>query len=389
MVHCLDGSRSCSQAAAAIVAAARAAAGGWRRSRVMQAVLVLALTLATLCSVYGRRATAPSALAPPGGLPPARTPLFMLLTHDDGVSKLSALQLRSVTDGRQTRNGCKVVATLFAKTGNTNCDALVDLHRHGYEIADHTVNHKRLSGERRAFIESEVVDARRQLAACGVPEGAIVGFRAPFLEVTPLLRRVLSDQGFLYDSSLVEDTLGSSASRGFANRLWPFDMGAGIRTNCSDWDGPYGTHRQSCKRHERWPGLWQVPIWRMGQAGGPFHMDPGFNYSCMCNAGKPSPYEVLKRHFDAAYAGNRAPMPVYVHPFWLRAGDNVKELRRFVDYALGKPDVYFVSMRQLVAWLQNPVPADRLTPKALGCGNPGGAGPKPRRARRRKRESSD
>ena len=58
---------------------------------------------------------------------------------------------------------------------------------------------EQLSGERRAFIESEVVDARRQLAACGVPEGAIVGFRAPFLEVTPLLRRVLSDQGFLYD----------------------------------------------------------------------------------------------------------------------------------------------------------------------------------------------
>ena len=44
---------SCSQAAAAIVAAARAAAGGWRRSRVMQAVLVLALTLATLCSGRG------------------------------------------------------------------------------------------------------------------------------------------------------------------------------------------------------------------------------------------------------------------------------------------------------------------------------------------------
>ena len=27
-----------------------------------------------------------------------------------------------------------------------DCDALVDLHRHGYEIADHTVNHKRVGG---------------------------------------------------------------------------------------------------------------------------------------------------------------------------------------------------------------------------------------------------
>lgn len=45
------------------------------------------------------------------------------------------------------------------------------------------------------------------------------------------------------------------------------------------------------------------------------------------------------------------------------------------DYALSKPDVYFVTVRQLLAWMQRPVPADELTPLALGCGNAGGAGP--------------
>lgn len=42
------------------------------------------------------------------------------------------------------------------------------------------------------------------------------------------------------------------------------------------------------------------------------------------------------------------------------------------DYTLTKPDVYYVTVRQLLAWMQNPVPKDQLTPEALGCGNPGG-----------------
>lgn len=44
------------------------------------------------------------------------------------------------------------------------------------------------------------------------------------------------------------------------------------------------------------------------------------------------------------------------------------------EYALKKPHVYFVTMRQLLAWMENPIPADQLTAENLGCGNPGGAG---------------
>lgn len=56
------------------------------------------------------------------------------------------------------------------------------------------------------------------------------------------------------------------------------------------------------------------------------------------------------------------------------------------EYALSKPDVVFVTFRQLIAWLQHPVPSSQLTPKLLGCGNPGGRPgtlAKKRRGRRR------
>ena len=80
-----------------------------------------------------------------------------------------------------------------------DCRALKQLYDRGYEVACHTVSHKRLAGEAREFVEREAVEGRRQLAACGVPERDIVGFRAPFLDVDPQLRGVLHHAGFLYD----------------------------------------------------------------------------------------------------------------------------------------------------------------------------------------------
>lgn len=41
-----------------------------------------------------------------------------------------------------------------------------------------------------------------------------------------------------------------------------------------------------------------------------------------------SVYEILVRLFEAAYRGNRAPLPLYVHTGWLV--DNVADVRRFV-----------------------------------------------------------
>lgn len=73
------------------------------------------------------------------------------------------------------------------------------MHEAGHEVACHTVSHKRMAGEARTFVEAEVLEGRRQLAQCGVPEGDIAGFRAPFLSVDAQLRRVLHEGGFLYD----------------------------------------------------------------------------------------------------------------------------------------------------------------------------------------------
>lgn len=52
--------------------------------------------------------------------------------------------ITAVTEGRQTADGCPLAATMFTMLRNTDCKAVRDLWRAGYEIADHTLDHKRV-----------------------------------------------------------------------------------------------------------------------------------------------------------------------------------------------------------------------------------------------------
>lgn len=139
-------------------------------------------------------------------------------------------------------------------------------------------------------------------------------------------------------------------------------------------------------------------------------LPPGFLLSRMTAA-----WAAMHSAFDTSYGGNRAPLPIYVHSYWF-SNSTVTDMQRFTgerdgqgmqlgcqqrqqgtrpcggrlpltripgclphcrrpaEYALSKPHTYFATMRQLLAWMQNPVPAAELTPSMLGCGSPGGAG---------------
>jgi peptidoglycan/xylan/chitin deacetylase (PgdA/CDA1 family) len=79
---------------------------------------------------------------------------------------------------------------------------VTELHRAGYEIANHTHNHRydflRLAG---AELEKEVLDAHYALrAACGVPP---LGFRTPGYGANRRLIEVLKGLGYVYDSSML------------------------------------------------------------------------------------------------------------------------------------------------------------------------------------------
>ncbi|KAI7844630.1 hypothetical protein COHA_001720 [Chlorella ohadii] len=293
-----------------------------------------------------------------------RPPQFVLFTHDDAVTERTHQLMLAVTKGRKSAtNACPAVGTMFVTTasGQNDCELMMDLYHKGYEIADHTVSHNSVRGKRYSEVADEIVGLRDRLVKqCGIPRDDIVGFRAPYLDTDENVRKVLAANKFLYDSTLIEEISGSSLSRGMGRRVWPFDLAHGAKTNCR-----YFGSFQGCSTKEHWPGMFNVPVWQIkqedsrGQTKGVRSADDLF--------------KILKQNFDAAYNGNRAPLPIFIHTPWLANKESLRGVMRFVDYALAQPDTYLVSIRQLLAWMQHPVPADQLTAERLGCGNPGGA----------------
>ncbi|PRW60004.1 polysaccharide deacetylase [Chlorella sorokiniana] len=330
------------------------------------AVLAVLLIVSKPCS-----AALDASLTSPlgsGGKPPQ----FVLFTHDDAVAEDTHTLMLAVTDGQKSAtNDCPAVATMFVTTANgaNDCELMMDLYNKGYEIADHTLSHLSVRGKKYSEVSNEIVGLRDQLVKqCGVPKDDVVGFRAPFLETDETVRKVLADNGFLYESSLIEETTGASVSKGLAERVFPFDLADGSPINCDYFSG-----FQSCSTKESEPGLFNVPVWHIRQEDSKGNTKGVWSMDYAEDKSADDIFNIMKQNFDAAYGGNRAPIPIFIHTPWLQNKEHLKGIQKFVDYALQQQDTYLVSIRQMLGWLQNPVSADQLTAERLGCGNPGGA----------------
>ena len=80
--------------------------------------------------------------------------------------------------------------------------------------------------------------------------------------------------------------------------------------------------------------------------------------------------EVLKQSLDQRLAGNRSPFAIGAHTdVYSQFNDSAnmtwsnfdyqarrKALADFIDYALSKPQVRFVTYRQLIEWMRQPKP---------------------------------
>jgi LysM repeat protein/peptidoglycan/xylan/chitin deacetylase (PgdA/CDA1 family) len=305
----------------------------------------------------------------PGGLAAADVPQFVLISHDDAIGHLADGKVRAITDGHKNPNGCNVPATWFVTSTGTECNLAQKLLADNHEIALHTVSHAALSQSLGyPNLVDEIMGAKKDLTTrCGLPAEGIVGFRSPYLVHNPAVRDIISKNGLLYDSSMVEYTGNLSAtSPTFAQRLWPYTMDFGIVQDCN-WTTPAGT----CTQQEKYPGLWEIPLWDLPNATAQpeknaYTMDPdgGFGGDL---------FTLLQTNFDTAYNGNRAPFPLFVHAPWFTDA-RIKLANQFIEYALSKPDVYFVTFKQLIDWLNNPVPASQvgatLTCKAVDLSPP-------------------
>lgn len=313
----------------------------------------------------------------PGGIPTLEAPQFLLVTIDDCMTEESERDVRSLLDGTlRNPDGRPVPVTYFlslehCQQGVRSEAALVrQRYESGDEIAIHTRTHATSEHTTADAWRAEIDSVRTFLAEAGVRSEAVRGFRAPHTATNDALFRVLREMGFLYDSSIYEAPYWSQVSRGPAALIWPYTF--------DRWGPSFAERAQRCEQFQPQnrcpdgpvPGLWEIPIYQYVTHADPNtarHIgafDPGNPYY---NPVPPNEPEVrvtaaeleaiLNLHFNARYNGNRAPMNFSFHPPTMADPRFQPAFRSILRAALGRGDVWAMTLQGLVEWIERPVPA--------------------------------
>ena len=261
----------------------------------------------------------------------------------------------------------------------------------GHEIALHTHSHphgeaysigawldeieRNIDPLVRPWDPAETPERPNPDSGLGLPRDTILGFRAPFVEYNDNALTAVGLAGLTYDASIEEAFQGGPDPAGF---VWPYRLDLGRPGSRP----PVGPH----------PGLWEVPICDF--IAPPDDLCPSYGLGAglrarlktvqdyfvpdyggitgmdwnLWNEFHLSPAEflaVLKYTLDRHLEGNRCPMIVGLH------GDLYSDkahgedspapaarrravLIDFLDYALQKPEVRVVNIREFLKWLSRP-----------------------------------
>lgn len=339
---------------------------------------------------------APSA-QPPAGLAAAQVPQLVMMGFDDNPDVEPMTWLVDFLEGKRnpagagaagTFDGGAVRAIFYSNGKHWNDAALVAIHRRahatGHEIGNHTQNHHHGRGFDAATWAKEIADCDRTFVDAGIPADALGGFRTPFLEYNAATFAALAASPRLYDTSIEE---GNQPGQDGTNFLWPYTLDEGSPGNAAQFaDRPaylVGRHAgfweiplhvflvppdELCAQYGAKPGLrtrMQAHIkakwgWNWNPAAGKI---TGLDWNVFEAAGCDGPefLAILKYTLDLRLAGNRAPFMVGGHTALYPADkpDRRKALEEFVAYALSKPEVRFVTGRQLLEWLRRPTAVSR------------------------------
>lgn len=279
----------------------------------------------------------------PGGLSPEQTPQILTISYDDALRVQDYVSYYSkVFAERKNPNGCPVSLTYFVSHNYTDYSLVEDLYYNGsYEMADHSVDHREpTTWWKNATLEEwtqEIVDQRDILMKWGnIPNNTIKGFRAPFLVTSENELEALYLSNFTYEASM-----------GTRDMYWPFTL---------DYKSPICADPATCP-DKSYPGLWLVPNILYEQKDGSIcaMLD-----ACTYPKSEQDWLDFFMDNFNGHYK-NRAPFGIYAHSAWFYFGsERAAALNAFLDKVLAMDNVYIVTHSQLLDWVRNPTPLDKI-----------------------------
>ncbi|KAE9552272.1 hypothetical protein FO519_004518 [Halicephalobus sp. NKZ332] len=290
----------------------------------------------------------------PGGLRKEETPQFVVLTFDDAVNGKTAPDYKHIFGQEKYRNpnGCPIKGTFFISHEWTNYDEVQWIAKTGHELASNSISHNNLQGASEIQWLNEMDGMRRILAKFGnAREEEIVGLRAPQLASGGDVQfDMMQRAGFLYDNTI-------SANPGNKEPFWPQTLDYKTSWPCTEGNCPQSS----------FPGIWEIP---MNQFYGTFlpqiksHKRSSMLRAAVdLNATVDDLLEILNSNFDKSYKNNKAPFVLSLNADFLQlAGQNTGmiALENFLEKLQLKKDVYFVTLKSLVSWIQDPKPLNRM-----------------------------
>lgn len=353
----------------------------------MRARSLLVAVVTALALVPG---IAPAGEPIPGGLRPDQTPQFVSIGFDDNylpqglawvLETFAPLRNPSGSGHSATYDRTPARVTFFCNTdngqpvrpGNELGKLLAAAAAAGHEIGVHTRRHATSGDTASPVWEEEISGCRTDLAALSPASGAIIGFRAPFLQYNQATFLALRSLQFVYDSSIEHGFADTSDG---TDLRWPYPLDHGSS------DAP-GIGAQA--------GLWEMPAYAFtvpprlrariqakykdfASANGKI---TGFDWNLVAGSteggagfNREEFLETLKYSLDQRLRGNRAPLLIGGHsqfyagqaygidfdPPHITFPQMQQVMVEFLAYALSKPEVRIVPFRSVLAWCRQPVP---------------------------------
>lgn len=282
---------------------------------------------------------------------PKNVPQMITITFDDAINS-GNIDLYDVLFRNQTLlnpNSCAIKGTFFVSHKYSNYSAVQELHRLGHEIAVHSISHNSSTDFWTKATEEqwtqEMAGARViSERFANITDQSIIGMRAPFNRVGSNKQfKMMEDQAFLYDSS-VNAPLGEVPH-------WPYTLYYRMPHQCHG-------HLQECPTRSF--AVWEMVMNEMDRREDTLIEEPlpGCVMVDACFSSKPSGnqfYKFLTNNFDHHYNTNRAPLGLFFQSAFLKNNHEVREA--FIDWIrdvlANHNDVYFVTMTQVIQWMQD------------------------------------
>lgn len=338
----------------------------------------------------GTFAMAPS-IDPPGGLTADKVPQFITMGFDDNAFSDGINWVLDQFRSRKNPDGTAARATFFISAGfasdyfnpaggQSQADVLnawKKIHADGHEIANHSWSHAdTLMGADLPTWMSEITKANDLFTkTLGIEQCKVAGFRTPFLGFSQATFDAVKMAGFIkYDTS-VEFGYDWWQPPGSMNGWGPGSIESG-----KHYYWPYTMNQPfpagfAAKGVNPIAGVWEFPIYTFNKiaADNTTSTVTGFDFNLWTKCQSDSTFnftDVLKNSLDQRLAGNRSPLSVGAHSDIYSQFDasanttwttfNYQQRRQalldFINYASTKPEVRFVTFRQLIAWLRHPTP---------------------------------